>query len=289
MKPFLPIVVLVCSTVCSTLLGAASHAQNVPAQSAPAHSMPTTADANATKAKAIIQQAIKALGGDAWLNIRDHEEQGRLYGLRSGRPSFYTRIPEHSGVPFWSFSEFPDKERIEFTKERDAAEVMVGDKGYEVNFKGAYPMDAGDLVDYQRRHHFALDLVLRTWVNDPTVITLYEGNAIAAQHPSEKVTLVNSKNEAVSLFFDVYSHLPVKKAFEWRDPVDKQKNLEEEVYDNYKPIAGGVMWPMNITRFYNGEIASERFFNTVTINQGPDPAMFDPHSGYDPNKPVKKH
>jgi hypothetical protein len=34
-------------------------------------------------------------------------------------------------------------------------------------------------------------------------------------------------------------------------------------------------------------MASQRFFNSVTINQGLDPAMFDPNSGYNPNKPSK--
>ena len=29
--------------------------------------------------------------------------------------------------------------------------------------------------------------------------------------------------------------LPIKKSFSWRDPVDRQKNIEEEVYDDYKP------------------------------------------------------
>jgi hypothetical protein len=115
------------------------------------------------------------------------------------------------------------------------------------------------------------------------VILLYEGNAIAAQHPAVQVTLINTKNESVTLYFDTDSHLPVKKSFEWRDPVDKQKNLEEEVYENYRQVAG-IMAPYNVTRFFNGDMSSQRFLNSVTINQGLDQAMFDPNSGYNPNK-----
>jgi hypothetical protein len=48
------------------------------------------------------------------------------------------------------------------------------------------------------------------------------------------------------------------------------------------------MQPYNVTRFFNGDMAGERFLNNVTINQGLDQAMFDPNSGYNPNKPVKK-
>jgi hypothetical protein len=100
------------------------------------------------------------------------------------------------------------------------------------------------------------------------------------------VTLINSKNESVTLYFDVDTHLPVKKSFEWRDPVDRQKNLEDEVYENYRSVSG-IMAPYNVTRYFNGDMANQRFLNSVTINQGLDQAMFDPNSGYNPNKPVK--
>ncbi len=234
---------------------------------------------NANKAKSIIEEGIKALGGDTWLTIRDREQQGRTYGFHAGRPS-------GGGGPYWSFTEFPDKERFEFTKERDVAEVFAGNKGYEITYKGPHPVEAKDLEDYLRRRHYSLETVLRTWVNDPTVVLLYDGNAIAAQHPALQVTLVNDKNESVTLYFDVDTHLPVKKTFEWRDPVDKQKNLEEEVYENYRPVSG-IMAPFNYTRFFNGDMSNQRFLNSVTINLGLDPAMFDPNSGYNPNKAVK--
>jgi len=250
---------------------------SVPSKAASAIS-PT--DENA-KAKAIVEQGIQALGGQAYLAIRDRELQGRGYGFHHGRPT-------GSGGLFWSFWEFPDKERVELTKERDIAELYIGNKGWEITYKGPHPIEQKDLDDYLRRRHYSLDSVLRTWVNDPGVVFLYMGNAIAAQHAALQITLVNAKNEAVSLFFDTDTHLPVKKSFEWRDPVDRQKNLEEEVYENYKPVPGGIMAPYNITRFFNGDMASQRFLNTVTINQGLDQAMFDPNSGYNPNKPDKE-
>jgi hypothetical protein len=287
MKLALPIVVLVCLA-----WSPEGHPQNSPvsqpqasAQKAPVQTGLSPAnmdDAGSRKAKAIIDAGIQSLGGDAYLNIRDREMQGKGFSLHHGRPS-------GAGTVFWSFSEFPDKERVELTKERDVTELYVGNKGYEITFKGVHPIEEKDLIDYLRRRKFSLDTVLRTWVNDPSVVILYEGNAIAAQHSAEKVTLINAKNEGVSLFFDVYSHLPVKKSFEWRDPADRQKNLEEEVYDNYRPVPGGVMAPYNITRYFNGDMSNQRFFNSVAVNQGVDETMFDPNSGYNPNKPVKKH
>jgi hypothetical protein len=284
MKQFLAILVLACSA-CSLGRTQTQNAATPPpknsssAPSSPSIALDKEATQNSNQAKVIIEQGIEALGGQIYLNIRDREQQGRTYGFHHGTPT-------GGGAPFWSFSEFPDKERVEFTKERDIAQVFVGDKAWEITYKGPHPLEQKDLDDYLRRRKFSLERVLRTWVNDPGVVMLFEGNAIAAQHSTLQVTLVNAQNESVTLYFDADSHLPIKKSFEWRDPVDKQKNLEEEVYENYREVSG-IMAPYNVTRFFNGDMSNQRFLISVTINQGLDPAMFDPNSGYNPNKGSK--
>ena len=283
MKLFLPILALVCSSCLEGRAQSQNAATPARKDSPPASSPSITLDKealeNSNQAKNTIEQGIAALGGQTYLTIRDREQQGRTYGFHHGTST-------GGGAPFWSFSQFPDKERVEFTKERDIAQVYIGDKGWEITYKGPHPVEQKDLDDYLRRRKFSLDRVLRTWVSDPTVVMLFEGNAIAAEKSALQVTLINAQNESVTLYFDTDTHLPVKKSFEWRDPVDKQKNLEEEVYDNYKPVAG-IMAPYSITRFFNGDMSNQRFLNSVTINQGLDPAMFDPNSGYNPNKAAK--
>jgi len=283
MTKFFPTLVLVC--VIAAHAAHASQSSGSP-PALPPSTNPTTipatdkeAQENANRARTIISQGIEALGGQAYLTIRDRELQGRTYGFHSGRST-------DSGLVFWSFSEFPDKERVELTKERDIAELFIGDKGYEITYKGPHPIEKKDLEDYRRRRRFSLDTVLRTWVNDPSVVLLFEGNAIAAQHATFRVTLINSQDESVTLYFDTDTHLPIKKSFEWRDPVDRQKNLEEEIYENYRSVSG-IMAAYNVSRYFNGDMSNQRFLNSVTINQGLDPAMFDPNSGYNPNKPVK--
>jgi hypothetical protein len=277
MKRLFSIAALVCLVLCLAWGQAAQPSAPSPSVTP----LSPDADADTRRARAVIDQGIQALGGQAYLNIRDRELQGRGYGFHHGTATSL-------GIVFWSFSEFPDKERVELTKERDVAQLFIGNKGYEITFKGVHPVEQKDLDDYLRRRHYSLDAALRTWVNDPGVILLFEGNAIAAQHPALKVTLINSKNESISLFFDTDTHLPIKKSFEWRDPVDRQKNLEEEIYENYRPVSG-IMVPYNVTRYFNGDMSNQRFINSATFNQGLDQAMFDPNSGYDPNKPKSKH
>lgn len=269
-----------CATALPPASAAQAAAQNPPSAADSAPAIPVDLE-NARKAKALLEQAIQALGGTAYLNVRDMQQTGRAYSFHHGRPT-------SNGVQYWRFAEFPDKERVEITKQRDIAQVYRGDKGYEITYKGPHPMEEKDVTDYLRRRRFSLDTLLRTWVNDPKVALFFDGNAIATEHPALKVTLINSKNEGVTLFLDAETHLPLKKTFTWRDPVDKQRNLEEETYDNYR-LVQGIMTPYGFTRYFNGDMASQRFLNSAAYNQGLDPAMFDPDSGYDPNKqPAKR-
>jgi hypothetical protein len=231
---------------------------------------------NARKARALLDQAIQALGGQAFLAVHDMQQQGRTYTFYHGRPT-------SNGILFWRFVEYPDKERIEVTQQRDVAYVYTANKGYEITYKGPHAVEKKDLEDYLRRRRLSLEAVLRTWPNDPGVAFFYDGNALAGNLPAQQITLINPQNEAVSLFFDPETHLPIKKTYKWRDPVDKERNIEEELFDNYR-LVQGVMTPWGFTRYYNGDMQNQRFVNSVRYNQDLNPAMFDPNSGYNPNK-----
>jgi hypothetical protein len=231
---------------------------------------------NAHKARLILDQAIQALGGNTYLNIRDISQEGRTYSFHLGQPNSV-------GTIFWRFYRFPDKERVELTKKRDVAYVYNGDKGYEVTYKGTRSDDPKSVTDVLRRRRFALDWVFRHWLTDPGVALFYEGQAVADQKNCDQVTLVNTHDEAVTLFIDIDTHLPVKKTFSWRDPNDKQRNIEDEVYDNYRPEQG-VMTPHTVTRYYNGDMSNQRFFTSITYNKDLSDSLFNASVTYDPNK-----
>ena len=285
MKSLLLIVALVCVTATSIDIATEAAAQTAPQ---PPASSTSTKDSsipadqeNAHKARALLDQGIQALGGQAYLNVHDMQDQGRVYSFYHGRPT-------SNGVFFWRFVEYPDKERMELTPQRDIAYVYVGDKGYEITYKGSKAVEKKDLEDHERRHRFSLETILRSWVNDPSVALFFEGNALAGNLAAQKVTLINAKNESVSLYFDIDTHLPIKKDYSWRDPVDKERNLEEETFNGYRLIQG-VMTPFGFTRYFNGDMQTERFMTAASYNQTLNPAMWDPNSGYNPIKAAGKH
>jgi hypothetical protein len=235
---------------------------------------------NANKARALIDQAIEALGGNAYLNIEDMTQEGRGYSFHHGEPS-------GAGGLFWRFYRFPDKERIELTKKRDIAYVYRGDEGFEITYKGVRSDEPKAVTDFVRRRKYSLEWVLRKWLHEPGIALFYDGPAVAAQRDTLQVTLVNARNESVDLYFDTSSHLPVKKSFSWRDPTDKERNIEEDIYDNYRPVEG-VMTPFSVTHFYNGDMASQRFLNAAHYNTGLNDSMFNVSVTYDPNKPAPR-
>ena len=235
--------------------------------SAAASSGATSVDQlNQNKARALLDQMIQALGGKAYLDFRDVGQEGRTYSFHLGNPT-------SAGLIFWRFYKYPDKDRIELTKKRDVIEVFNGEKGAEITYKGTRPMDKKDLTDYLRRREYSLDVVLREWIHEPGVALFYEGPTVADQKSVEKVTVMNSRDQAVTLYIDSIAHLPVKKSFSWRDPTDKQLNLEEEGYDNYR-LADGIMTPFVVTRYYNGDMSNQRFLTSAAYNKGINDSMF---------------
>ncbi len=257
---------------------------------------------NARKARAFLDQTIQALGGQAYLTVQTKGEEGRYYSLYHGQS-------RGTGQQYRTFARFPDRDRFEILARgnvlvplplvgvivvshdkkntKDIVVIHNGDKGYETTYKGTAPLDKEELAAYLRRRQHSLDQVLRKWINDPTMAFFYDGVAIVDGKPADKVTVLNSKNDAVSVFLDQYSHLPLKTSFTWRDPADKQKNAEEEIYDNYKPVQG-IMTAHSVTRTFNGDMTHQRFINTAKYNMLLPEDLFEATVDYNPLAPMKK-
>jgi hypothetical protein len=266
------------------ILGCLAFGQSSPPGSSSSQTSPSVPveQANAAKARGLLQQAIEALGGNAYLNVQDMTQQGRTYSFHRGEAT-------STGILFWRFVRFPDKERVELTKQRDVADVFSGLKGYEITYKGTTELESKILADYLRRRDHSLELVLRKWINEPGVALFYEGSAVAADKPADQISILNSKNDSVTLYLDSTTHLPVKKSYSWRDPTDNLPNKEDEIYDAYRPTQG-IMTPYSLTRFYNGEMSNQRFLNAVTYNNNLNDSMFQARPTYDPSAlpPPKK-
>jgi hypothetical protein len=257
-----------------TFLATAMAAQTAPAASAPAQSAPVQ-DENTRKARAWIDKMIAALGGDAYLDIQDMTQEGRTYGFSHGESS--------GGAPFWRFYKWPDKERLELTKQRDWIIIHNGDKGWEQTFRGTALEDPEALQTYIDRSKYSLDRILRVWLHEPGVLIFDDGTAIAERKQAEKITVMNTKNEAVSIFIDSLTSLPVKRSYQHRNKTYKDLDTEDETYDSWHEVQG-INTPYTITRVHNGEPQNQRFINKVTYNSGLADSLFLPKEAVKPAK-----
>src|SRR5207244_11948344 len=111
---------------------------------------------------------------------------------------------------------------IEHTKKLDVAYVYNGDQGSEITFKGPHPQDPKDLADYLRRRQYSLDWVLRKWLAEPGVALFYEGPTVAEQKSVEQVTIMNTRNQGVTLYIVDSTHVTVQQSIYLLDLTVKQ-------------------------------------------------------------------
>src|ERR1039458_2664443 len=222
----------------------------------------TTADAgqkNAQQARASLDAMVQALGGTAWLNMKNQMRQGYVAAFDHGKP-------EPGTTEYWEFHAWPDHDRIEYTKHRDVVQFYMGRAGTEVTYKGKKPLPQEQVDDFLRRRDHSIELAVKVWLNDPKTILIYEGQHLAERHLADQVTLISAENEAVTILMDVETHLPLRRTFQWRDPVYKDKNTDAEEYDGYH-VVEGLPTPFTITRFKNDDMISQRFLYKANYNQ----------------------
>ena len=227
------------------------------------------AQANQQKARALVERMIQTLGGPAYMNLEDSQSDGR-YG------TFYHERSE-SSTEFHRYWEYPEKERVEFTKQRDIIELTLGDKKYEITFRGTRTIDPNTDENaklYLERMHHSLDIILRQWLNQPGVALFDEGTALSENHSVERISIITASNDAVALSIDTETHLPVKKTFVVRDAQGYRDEIGE-VYDNWKMIQG-VNTPINLLVTKNGEISRQYFFSNISYNNHPPDKLFEP-------------
>ncbi len=233
-----------------------------------AHAQSDEAAKNAVKARAQLDAMVQALGGDAWLNMKNQLLKGRIAAFFQGRPDTGTEL-------VYEFHAWPDMDRIEVTKHRDVVEMFLGRKGWEVTYRGKKPMDAEILNDVLRRRDHSIETVVKVWLKDPKTILVYEGQHMAERHLADQVTLISPENESVTILLDTQTHLPLQRIFQWRDPVYHDKNTEVEDYAGYRMV-DGIQTPYTISRTRNGEQTRQFYVTEVKYNDTLPDGFWDP-------------
>ena len=226
------------------------------------------ASKNAAQARAALNAMVQALGGQAWLNIQNVERQGDI-------GAFFQGNPDPGTEEFFEFHQWPDHDRIEYTKHRDVVQFYVGRQAWEVTYRGKNPLEKDMVDDYLRRRDHSIETAVKVWMKDPNTILIYEGQHLAERHLAEQVTLISPQNEAITILMDEQTHLPLQRTFQWRDPLYHDKNTDTEEYDDYHTI-DGFPTPFTVTRLKNDEPFRQYFVTHVSYNQNLPAEFWDP-------------
>ena len=214
---------------------------------------------NAKQAHDVLDAMVQALGGQAWLEIKNRTEHGHVAGFFHGQPDVGT-------TEILEFHCWPDKDRIDVTKHRDYLQFFVGRQGWEVTYRGKKAIPQEQLDDYLRRRDHSIETAVKVWLKDPKTILVYEGQHLAERHLADQVTLISAENEAITILVDVQTHLPLRRSFQWRDPEYHDKNTDAEEYDDYHDL-GGFPTALRVSRMKNDDMIRQFYVDSVKYNQ----------------------
>jgi hypothetical protein len=225
---------------------------------------------SAAKAKAILQQAIDALGGPTYLNVHDVTCIGRLSQFgHSGELNGFGHFIDYAQPPF--------KDRTENLPKRNIITFFNGDKGWELDRGGVSEATITDLATNQEDIKKDIDNILRHRIHEQGMIFRYGGLDVVDYQESDWVELVDSDNRTFRIAIARTTHLPVRKVVDTRNANTRMRNEEIEYYSNYHPI-DGIQTPYQITRERNGIKVYQVFFDKYEYNTNVADSFFTKES-----------
>jgi hypothetical protein len=223
------------------------------------------------RGKRVIDEALAALGGKAYLGMMDRVEYGRAYSfyreeLRGlTRAKIYTRYLTRPEPPTLDF--IGVRERQNFGKNEDSGVLFNEQGGWEITFRGARPLPDQRMASYRDSTQRNIFYILRQRLGEPGLTFEWRESDIFENRPVEIVEIADGANRTVTVYFSQSSRLPVRQLFQRRNPVTKDRDDEVTLFSKYRDVGGGVQWPMQILRERNGEKIFELFSESVTVNQ----------------------
>lgn len=242
-------------------LGAASSAPAA-AQSA-GYLTPAESEA---KAKALIQQAITALGGENYMKVRDITCEGRLaFFTTQGQLSGYDRVFDQVL--------YPDKNRTEHNKKRNIIYVHNGERGWALDRGGVEELPADSGEKFLETLKTDIHYLFRFRLDEEGMTFRYGGMQMVDLKPADWVELMDRDRRVIKIAFSQSTSLPIRAQFITRDPETRVRLEQTEYFSNYHSVSG-VQTALRIWRERNGRMYFQVFWDVCSYNTGLAEAHF---------------
>jgi hypothetical protein len=232
------------------------------------------------KGKQIVDQAVAALGGDRFLNMKNRIAKGRIYSFFHDELSgldVTTTIAEY--LPQAAPNGLGIREREILGKKQDYSYLFLPNQAWDITFRGARPVEEETWNRYVRTTENDILYILKVRHDEPGLQYDYSGSQVFLSTHVEVVDVTDAKDRTVRVYFDHNSSLPIRETFSWQDPQTREHNDEEIDYDKWRDAGDGVMWPFTIERQRNGYKTYQMFATQVMVNQPVPPNTFELPSG----------
>ena len=219
------------------------------------------------RGKRVVNEALEALGGKAYLAMQDRVESGRAYSFYNSRLSglsiahIYTRYltPQAGKIAV--------RERENFYKDESYGILFNEQGGWEITFRGARPLPDARVTTWRDSTMRNIFYILRQRLDEPGMEFYSQGADRFENQMVEVVDITDANGVTVTVYFSQLTKLPIRQVFRRRNPEDKLFDNEETSFARYRDL-GGVKWPHDIRRTRNGEKLFEIYSESVKINQG---------------------
>jgi outer membrane lipoprotein-sorting protein len=240
-------------------------ANGVQGQTEPTPPSPATKD---EKAEQVLQRAVEALGGGAYMNVRSIIGRGFFTQYKDGQ----------SGIPssFVDYIVYPDRERTEFKgQEGKIIQTNTGDTGwlYDGAAKSVKDMTKAQVDDFKRAIRSSVDYLLRGfWRKEGATLSYVGRREAGLARRNEVVRLVYADGVAVDFEFGSKDNLPMKVLYK-RTNAEGEETAEEDRLAQHLKIAG-VTVPFVIDHYSTGAQTSRINYQTVDINAAVADSLF---------------
>jgi hypothetical protein len=226
------------------------------------------------RGKRVVDEAVAALGGDAFLQVQDRVESGRAYSFDNNRLSgltvtaIYTRYLSFPGPPVIGRLEVEEKQA--FGKDENSGFLLFTAKpeGWDVTFRGARAIDEERLENYRDNTLHNIFYMLRKRMNEPGFSYYSKGSDLFENRPVEIVEITGGDDVTVTVYFDQFTKLPTRQIHKRRNKQYRDFDTLVSAFARYRDVGGGIQWPLDIRRERNGDKIFEMFSESVVINKG---------------------
>jgi len=210
-----------------------------------------------------LDQMIEALGGQAFLDVKDIHTTGRFFGFSRGELN--------SGDIFSDFIKFPDMERTEFGGPKyKTIQINRGKQGMKVEGKkDPVEQSPGEVEEFTKAFKTGFDYVVRFVINDRQTTVQNLGTEMVDFKRTDVIELRDPAKNRIRFYIERENHLPVKLQVRRSD----DSKLREEQYANWHKFQG-VSTPLFVSHYTDGVKTMEIHAENVVYNSGLAETLF---------------